>query len=44
MRMLRWTRGHIRRDKIRDKDIRGKVGVVSVVNKMQEVRLNGSDM
>ncbi|XP_070040768.1 uncharacterized protein LOC142168883 [Nicotiana tabacum] len=39
MRMLRWMCVHTRRDKIRNKDIRDKVGVVSVVDKMREVRL-----
>ncbi|XP_060183440.1 uncharacterized protein LOC132613435 [Lycium barbarum] len=39
MRMLRWMCGHTRRDMIRNEDIQDKVGVVSVANKMMEVRL-----
>lgn len=31
--------GHIRRDKIRNKDIRGKVRVASVMDKMLKTRL-----
>lgn len=36
MRMLRWICGHSRRDKIRNENIQSKVGVVVVVDKMQE--------
>ncbi|KAK4375328.1 hypothetical protein RND71_006005 [Anisodus tanguticus] len=39
MRMLRWMYGHTRRDRIRNDDIWGKVGVASVKDKMQEARL-----
>lgn len=37
--MLGWMRGHPRREKIRNEDIRGKVRVASVVDKMREARL-----
>ncbi|KAG5632971.1 hypothetical protein H5410_004688 [Solanum commersonii] len=36
MRMLRWMYGHTRNDKIRNKNIRDKVGVASVVDKIRE--------
>lgn len=39
MRILRWNCGHTRSDKIRNEDIRYKVGVVSVVDKMREERM-----
>ncbi|XP_059309687.1 uncharacterized protein LOC132060785, partial [Lycium ferocissimum] len=39
MRMLRWKCGHNRRDRIRNEDIRDKVGVASVEDKMREARL-----
>ncbi|XP_070014686.1 uncharacterized protein [Nicotiana sylvestris] len=39
MRMLRWMCGHTRIDKIRNDDIREKVGVASVEDKMREARL-----
>ncbi|KAG5590548.1 hypothetical protein H5410_041062 [Solanum commersonii] len=39
MRMLKWMDDHTRSDKIRNKDIRNKIGVASLVNKMREVRL-----
>lgn len=39
MRMLIWMCVHTREDKIRNKDIRGKVEVTSVGNKMRETGL-----
>ncbi|XP_070002810.1 uncharacterized protein [Nicotiana sylvestris] len=39
MRMLRWMCGHTRMDKIRNEDIREKVGVAPMEDKMREVRL-----
>ncbi|KAM1019201.1 hypothetical protein ACFX2I_040617 [Malus domestica] len=36
MRMLRWMCGHMRNDKIRNEDIRGKVGVAEIVGKLRE--------
>ncbi|KAK4371669.1 hypothetical protein RND71_007053 [Anisodus tanguticus] len=39
MRMLRWMCGHTRRDRIRNDDIRDKVIVASVEDKMREARL-----
>ncbi|KAM1977959.1 hypothetical protein ACFX16_014704 [Malus domestica] len=39
MRMLRWMCGHTRKDKIRNEDIRGKVGVAEIVGKLRENRL-----
>ncbi|KAM2104272.1 hypothetical protein ACFX1T_002291 [Malus domestica] len=39
MRMLRWICGHTRNDKIRNEDIRGKVGVAKIEKKMRENRL-----
>ncbi|KAK4373490.1 hypothetical protein RND71_008874 [Anisodus tanguticus] len=39
VRMLRWMCGHAKRDKIRNDDIRDKVGVASVEDKMREARL-----
>ncbi|XP_070046656.1 uncharacterized protein LOC142169634 [Nicotiana tabacum] len=39
MRMLRWMCGHTRKDKIRNKVIRDKVGVASVEDKLRELRL-----
>ncbi|KAM2590328.1 hypothetical protein TB2_042878 [Malus domestica] len=39
MRMLRWMCGHTRKDKIRNEDIRGKVGVAEIEGKMRENRL-----
>ncbi|CAN6543029.1 unnamed protein product [Malus baccata var. baccata] len=44
MRMLRWMCGHTRKDKIRNEDIRGKVGVAEIEGKMRENRLRGLDM
>ena len=40
MRMIRWICGHTRLDKIRNKVIRGKIGVVSIEDKMREARLH----
>ncbi|XP_070026472.1 uncharacterized protein [Nicotiana sylvestris] len=39
MRMLMWICGHTRTDKIRNEDIREKVGVAHVDDKMWEARL-----
>ncbi|XP_070043830.1 uncharacterized protein [Nicotiana tomentosiformis] len=39
MRMLRWMCGHTRMDKIRSDDIREKVGVAPIDDKMRERRL-----
>ncbi|CAN6691314.1 unnamed protein product [Malus baccata var. baccata] len=39
MRMLRWMCGHTRNDKIRNEDIRGKVGVAEIEGKRRETRL-----
>lgn len=39
IRMLRWMYGHIKRDKIRNEDILGKVGVASAEDKMWEEKL-----
>ncbi|XP_060182471.1 uncharacterized protein LOC132612165 [Lycium barbarum] len=39
MRMLRWMCGHTRSDRIRNEDIRDKVGVASMEDKMREARL-----
>ncbi|KAM2205475.1 hypothetical protein ACFX1S_024966 [Malus domestica] len=39
MRMLSWMCGHTRNDKIRNEDIRGKVGVAEIEGKMRENRL-----
>ena len=38
-RMLRWTSGVSREDKIRNEYIRGSIGVASIVDKMREIRL-----
>ena len=39
MRMLRWMCGHTRKDKIRNEDIRGKIGVADIEDKMRGNRL-----
>ncbi|KAM1975200.1 hypothetical protein ACFX15_040005 [Malus domestica] len=39
MRMRRWMCGHTRKDKIRNEDIRGKVGVAEIEGKLRENRL-----
>ncbi|RXH87370.1 hypothetical protein DVH24_034270 [Malus domestica] len=37
--MLHWMCGHTRKDKIRNEDIRGKVGIAEIEGKMRENRL-----
>ena len=37
--MLRWMCGNTRRDKVRNEDIRTKIGVASIEEKMRENRL-----
>ena len=39
MRMLRWMYGNTRRDKVSNEDIRTKIGVASIQEKMKENRL-----
>jgi hypothetical protein len=39
MRMLRWTCGHIRRDIVRNEDIRDRVGVAPIEEKLVQHRL-----
>ncbi|KAM1519455.1 hypothetical protein ACFX1Z_022250 [Malus domestica] len=39
IRMLRWMCGHTRKDKIRNEDIRGKVGVAEIEGKLRENQL-----
>jgi len=39
MRMIRWICGHTRLDKIRNKVIRGKIGVASIEDKIREAQL-----
>ena len=39
MRMLRWMCGNTRRDNVRNEDIRTKIGVASIEEKMRENRL-----
>ncbi|KAK4352787.1 hypothetical protein RND71_028305 [Anisodus tanguticus] len=39
MRILRWMCGHIRRDRIRNDDIRDRVRVTLVEDKMREASL-----
>lgn len=39
MRMLRWMCGRIKSDEIRNEDIRAKVGMASMVDKMEEMML-----
>jgi len=36
MRMLRWMCGNTRRDKVRNKNIRTKIGVAPIEEKMKE--------
>ena len=39
MRMLRWMCDNTRRDRVRNEDIRTKIGVTSIEEKMRENRL-----
>ena len=39
MRMFRWMCGNMKRDKVRNEDIRTKMGVASIEEKMGENRL-----
>ena len=39
MYMLRWMCGNTRREKVRNEDIRTKIGVASIEEKMRENRL-----
>ena len=39
MRMLRWMCGNTKRDKVRNEDIRNKISVASIEEKMRENRL-----
>jgi hypothetical protein len=39
MRMLRWICGHTRRDRARNDDIRERLGMVPVVEKLMQHRL-----
>ena len=39
MRMLRWSCGHTRRDRIRNEDIREKLGVAPIEEKLVQYRL-----
>ena len=43
MRMLHWMCGNTRRDKVRNEDIRTKIGVASIEEKMRENRLRWFD-
>ena len=39
MRMLRWIYGHIRRDRVRNDDIRDRLGVALIKEKLVQHRL-----
>ena len=39
MRMLRWMSGHNRKDRIKNEDIRKKVSVAPIIEKLIEMRL-----
>ena len=41
--MFRWMCGNTKRDKVRNEDIRIKIGVVSIEEKMREDRLRWFD-
>ena len=43
MHMLRWMRGDTRRDKVRNEDIRTKIGVAFIEERMRENRLRWFD-
>ena len=43
MRLLRWMCGNTRRDKVRNEDIRTKIGVGSIEEKMRENHLRWFD-
>ena len=43
MRMLRWICGNTRRNKVRNKDIRSKISVTSIKEKMRKNRLRWFD-
>jgi len=43
MRMFRWMCGNTRRDKVRNEDMRTKIGVTSIEEKMGEHRLRWFD-
>ena len=44
MRMLRWICGHTRRDRVQNDDIRDRLGVAPIEEKLVQHRLDGLDM